>query len=554
MTPSIDTPVETPAEVPHTNECVCFTPGYCYLNRRNMTPGDLRTCHVNEKIRAIWRRIGAEIPEPQLGPPCGLEPVPLPAAKPSPKVEAAVARQPRVRAKAPRVGLGDVVAKYIGRPLKPYVVKAGLLPEDCDCPARQAKLNRWLSLPFIRQGKVRHKLRWACFMRTAPRPGGWCPIAATLESYLKAGWNVEDLTIYAEPGSPEVADFRVVRRDRLYGAWNNFIHALAQTVQENPDADVVVGLEDDWVGAKRLCQFFEDTLWPDRPERIGVVQPYCGAVHRRQTRKSLYQRFYQTGSNSLLWGSVFVLMPMSTARLIVDNQEAIHHARHDNIPGVPRHQRPPARNQVDGRLTDWLMGKGLGLWYLYPSLVQHINGPSSLNHPWGERVWKMYASTFVGEEFDAHLEAQGLWRDKGLLKVRREKGQAGNVPDSLWDYLVEHLKPGMRTVEHGTGETTHLFEELECDHTALEFDLHKIPRGSRTVQPTSLGADGCYDYLHTGVYDLALIHGTTPSKLPPAAVIIGLDDPPVGAEQRDGWWLLREVGDGGAMGGWGDEL
>ena len=81
------------------------------------------------------------------------------------------------------------------------------------------------------------------------------------------------------------------------------------------------------------------------------------------------------------------------------------------------------------------------------------------------------------------------------------------LPEPLLDALRARLKPGMRTLEAGSGRSTRLFEEMGCEHVALEHDpRHAAPCRSVLLAPIK-GAPPWYDWVPSHPFDLVLVDG-----------------------------------------------
>lgn len=95
------------------------------------------------------------------------------------------------------------------------------------------------------------------------------------------------------------------------------------------------------------------------------------------------------------------------------------------------------------------------------------------------------------------------------------------IPQKLWDFLATQLRPGLRTVETGSGLSTWLFDAAECRHVALEHEQKWATRvASRPLRATTqvlttklVGNPKWYDWVPREACDLLLIDGP-PGKTP----------------------------------------
>ncbi len=73
--------------------------------------------------------------------------------------------------------------------------------------------------------------------------------------------------------------------------------------------------------------------------------------------------------------------------------------------------------------------------------------------------------------------------------------------------VFKRLRPGLRTLEFGSGMSTHMFWLAGCNHTALEHDGHYAPQLECVIVCPLVGDPPWYDWTPRGPYDLILIDG-----------------------------------------------
>lgn len=117
------------------------------------------------------------------------------------------------------------------------------------------------------------------------------------------------------------------------------------------------------------------------------------------------------------------------------------------------------------------------------------------------------------------------------------------LPEACLAALETRLRPGMRTLETGSGRSTRLFEAKGCLHTALEHDSAHAPSLRSVVVAPLTGEPPWYDWRPQHRYDLILIDGppfwigrngvlrVLPECMTPESVVI-LDDTQRRAERR----------------------
>ena len=81
------------------------------------------------------------------------------------------------------------------------------------------------------------------------------------------------------------------------------------------------------------------------------------------------------------------------------------------------------------------------------------------------------------------------------------------IPPELWERIRPMLRPGMVTLETGSGLSTLLLEGAGCRHTALEHDRRFAAATDSVVLAPLAGDPPWYDWEPTHAYDLILIDG-----------------------------------------------
>lgn len=336
-------------------------------------------------------------------------------------------------------GLGDTIAKITRATGLDRVVKKlaqRVTKKDCGCNKRRDKLNTALPYkqpsqlkqasqstatqttalqsataprpveiaPTLKQPQPPAIENWAVGITTAPRRNP--TLKTCIESVKRAGWNP---TIFAEPGSDltgtEGCD--IVQRPTRLGAWHNWLAMARQLLDENPDANVIVTIQDDTIIAPRCKEFLERDLWPC--PNVGFVSLYTpkhySILHvvednngnevsrhlsefraRRQAKKlkhDMVTRPRPTGcwrvSTSSLWGACALIFPRAALSQIVNHRIA------GNWKGVKSSKNSPQRAahkiaNVDTAIGKIVMALRLEMRTYTPSLAQHIARFSSIGH------------------------------------------------------------------------------------------------------------------------------------------------------------------------------
>ncbi len=99
------------------------------------------------------------------------------------------------------------------------------------------------------------------------------------------------------------------------------------------------------------------------------------------------------------------------------------------------------------------------------------------------------------------------------------------IPHELWEMIRPLLRPGMVTLETGSGLSTRLFEAAGCRHTALEHDRRFAAPSDSVVLAPLVGHPPWYDW--------------RPPPAHPGWEMILIDGPPKGTGGRGG--ILRVI-------------
>ena len=81
------------------------------------------------------------------------------------------------------------------------------------------------------------------------------------------------------------------------------------------------------------------------------------------------------------------------------------------------------------------------------------------------------------------------------------------IPPKLYERLEQLLRPGMATLETGSGLSTRLFDAAGCHHIALEHDRRFAADSPSVVVAPLIGNPPWYDWDPPHPFDLLLIDG-----------------------------------------------
>ncbi len=206
---------------------------------------------------------------------------------------------------------------------------------------------------------------------TAPRPQS--TLLQTIGAMKRAGWplvRVFDGTPPVGPTNPK-------------GCTGGNIRLMEAVLDERPDAEALMIVEDDVLFSTGVREYLERTAWPAPPERIALISPYCPIAYSNHNKPyGVNGRWHREIRGLYLAGSQCWIYPMQQLPGII---EAIKKSEYG----------------VDRAVGTYAEQAGLEVWYHTPSLCQHIGlgGNSAVGYVDCGEIYR--SDTWPGEFFDA---------------------------------------------------------------------------------------------------------------------------------------------------------
>jgi len=205
---------------------------------------------------------------------------------------------------------------------------------------------------------------WAVAMTTAPRP--FTTARATLTALGRAGF--PPAIVYAEPES-DVAGFsalatvgHLVKHNRKKGVVKNWHYAASDLRRRQPNAAAYLICQDDAGFCRGVRAYLDAVLWPAPAESIALVSLYSCEAYGRPPRGNWQDR---RGMSRFLSGAVAWILPAAT---IDQTLAALATCE--------------AKRNLDNHVGRIAAASGLGCWYHWPSLADHLgNNNSALGDP-----------------------------------------------------------------------------------------------------------------------------------------------------------------------------
>lgn len=208
----------------------------------------------------------------------------------------------------------------------------------------------------------------------------------TLDSIVAAGWSKEIITIFAEPGSRVPDGYRVIHREKRLTPFWNLYRGIEQLLEENPDADGQLWVEDDtWLSPKAKSEL---RGFPSR--NCGMIQvfrmsgrgnPWISADQITGPKRS--DGYQHINRGNYLWGSNAIVLPQSSCRLIVNS---------DVGKGLS--------DSPDVKLSLFMIRHKKELWCCNPSLAQT---DSTLPSTAGHNVTRRMESDTFNDNIPFHI-------------------------------------------------------------------------------------------------------------------------------------------------------
>ena len=318
-------------------------------------------------------------------------------------------------------GLGDSVAKLtkatgLDKLAHAYTKITG---KSCGCGERQAKLNQLFPYPAAENPGVK---QWAVGITTAPRTQHRT-LPECVASVKAAGWSP---ILFSEPGTQTSdIDAEVRVNENRLGLWHNWLRMSKTLLEEFPDADAILTIQDDTVFHPQSKAWAESHLWPTK--RMCLFSFYCpmhysvrcdiADAHGKVVKTDLpYEKAKQyltkkrrregfkridrpkpTGFHRIrttsLWGACALVFQRELLERVVSHKVA------DTWQGVaPKRKKTQKRTARQNQIREWKESRqrepwriqnsdtaigrivnklGGELWFTEPSLADHIADASA---------------------------------------------------------------------------------------------------------------------------------------------------------------------------------
>lgn len=160
----------------------------------------------------------------------------------------------------------------------------------------------------------------------------------------------------------------VCEHQAILGEWRNRMRLLEWLLNDEPEADAYLLLEDDIVFCRSVASYLTTVLWPS--ERCGVIQLYASYGYRRQPRG--LTRLSERQCRMLLAACACLFRPEPARRIV-------EYANEHGWQGHPRHYiaEPADKSSTDVFFGRAMNALGTEVWMFNPSLALHIGDISS---------------------------------------------------------------------------------------------------------------------------------------------------------------------------------
>lgn len=285
-------------------------------------------------------------------------------------------------------GLGDVAAyafEYLGFTKEKV---SGWIGVECNCPERQARLNRLGRYVGRRLKKLGvavpwdTKMQWAYGVTTVPqRLEDLLP--RTLASLAAAGFDKPHIFVDGHNGQ----GFKglegytaTIRNPGVKTAGNWMLSALELTIRD-PHADRYAIFQDDIVCCRGLREYLEACPYPER----GYLNLYTYSLNERENKAKGWYAAPRAGKGALA--------------LVFDRAAIVALLTSDYM--MRRHQSLTGWQAIDGGIFDAMnvhTSPTYPEYVHYPSLIQHTGSLSTMGNT---NCIYSSAPSFVGEQYNA---------------------------------------------------------------------------------------------------------------------------------------------------------
>jgi len=245
-------------------------------------------------------------------------------------------------------------------------------------------------------------LKWSVGIVTCPRSDGSYFIKRTLDSIRNAGWADDDITVFAEPNSPELIDFQgsFVKRRKQFGDWTNWATGLYELLLSEPDTDYFLMSEDDVIYNRDSKAYLEFSF--PHLGSFGSLSLYTPSrYHQRE-----FQGWHDECHGVETWSTVTVIMSKESVIRFFASEDTQRH-RFQDIFHAPLIQWgvncDPCNSVKDAVIGHWAKKKELPIYYHTPALAQHIGISSTLSDEKANIENGRMAADFVGENVSLQM-------------------------------------------------------------------------------------------------------------------------------------------------------
>lgn len=222
-------------------------------------------------------------------------------------------------------------------------------------------------------------MKWAVAVTTAPRKE--CTLNTCLDSISICGW--ENIHIFSEPEStlPTIGTNHI-NLERL-GVWRNWVQSVRWIIT-NTDAELILTVQDDSLFHPDSKEYVEQALWPSND--CGFISLYTPKhytiIKKKYTKPPGLNRIITKslwGACALVW-SRYVLEQIVLEHPLIDTWLGAAPKSKDKSIYQKRKENPSLIANSDTAIGKIINSRGLTMWFVDPSPVQHIAKYSTISH------------------------------------------------------------------------------------------------------------------------------------------------------------------------------
>jgi hypothetical protein len=220
--------------------------------------------------------------------------------------------------------------------------------------------------------KPRKKESWCVAITTAPRQN--CTLQRCLNSIERAGWESDEMWLFAEPGSTKTSYIPRINNETKRGAWHNWLYSCRRALEM--ETDFILTVQDDSHFHSDSRELIESIEWPQHCAFVSLYTPaHYSFLHRRWQPKGVRSVYTRS-----LWGACALVWRREVLEKVIEHKIAKTWLGASARTIETKKKHPDHIANVDTAIGKICNAMGLAMYFVDPSPVTHVATHSTLKH------------------------------------------------------------------------------------------------------------------------------------------------------------------------------